>query len=151
MGFSRFLSMTIFIPDENMWHSEKPGQKPAHGRQWAPGETFGRWPSTPGEGGLIEKLKWRPWEVGQIRKPEEQALNFGKWQQQFLAFCCSKCIFQFKFPSLWQKNVYYGNCLECLSEIRALRTCDAPLLENLEKNWPELRELMHFSVFIFCP
>jgi hypothetical protein len=37
--------------------------------------------------------------------------------QQFLAFC----IFQFKFPSLYgKKNVYYGNCIECLREIRAL-------------------------------
>jgi predicted ester cyclase len=26
MVFSRFLSTTIFVPAENTWHSEKPGQ-----------------------------------------------------------------------------------------------------------------------------
>jgi hypothetical protein len=29
MVFSRFLSMTIFIPAENTRHAEKPGQNPA--------------------------------------------------------------------------------------------------------------------------
>jgi hypothetical protein len=39
-----------------------------------------------------------------------QAMNFGKCRlQQFLAFLL-----------YGKKTVYYGNCLECLSEIRAL-------------------------------
>jgi hypothetical protein len=33
MVFSRFLSMTIFIPAENTRHSEKPGQNPANGAE----------------------------------------------------------------------------------------------------------------------
>jgi hypothetical protein len=32
MVFSRFLSRTIFIPAENTWHSEKPGQNPMEGQ-----------------------------------------------------------------------------------------------------------------------
>jgi hypothetical protein len=40
MVFSRFLSMTIFIPAENTRHSQKPGQNPENPVPEVEGETW---------------------------------------------------------------------------------------------------------------